>query len=66
MMVLFLLQKRRSARNTKRKKYLDELELNLSEEENADVDVEGTGASGVASMKSVQFFVVSMPSHARH
>ena len=28
-----LLQKRRSARNTKRKKYLDELDLDISEDE---------------------------------
>ena len=56
------LQKRRSARNTKRKKYLDELDLDLSEE---DTTNKPDGAAFIPVIKqtvnNVQFFVVSMP-----
>lgn len=48
-------QKRRSARNTKRKKYMDDIDLQLSEEEKADKE-DGEGMA----VKPVQFFVVSM------
>ncbi len=38
------MQKRRSERNTnKRKKYLDDIDLNLSEEEKLEPEVEGDG-----------------------
>lgn len=36
----FLSQKRRSARNTKRKKYLDDVDLNLSDDDTQDVEPE--------------------------
>ncbi|XP_013394879.1 chromodomain-helicase-DNA-binding protein 8 isoform X2 [Lingula anatina] len=47
-------QKRRSARNTKRKKYLDDLDLQLSEEdETKEVDIEGhADGLGPATMKT--------------
>ena len=39
-----LFQKRRSERNTnKRKKYLDDIDLNLSEEEKPEAEPEGDG-----------------------
>ncbi|KAK3608042.1 hypothetical protein CHS0354_031028 [Potamilus streckersoni] len=40
------IQKRRSGRVTKRKKYLDDVDLNLSDDESQDVDVVGTDAGG--------------------
>ncbi|XP_071091615.1 chromodomain-helicase-DNA-binding protein 8-like isoform X2 [Haliotis cracherodii] len=42
--------KRRSARNTKRKKYLDDIELNLSDDNNADIDIEAV--DGPLQMKT--------------
>ncbi|KAL3860710.1 hypothetical protein ACJMK2_010796 [Sinanodonta woodiana] len=42
------IQKRRSGRVTKRKKYLDDVDLNLSDDESQDVDVVGTDAGGTA------------------
>ena len=59
-----LLQKRRSSRNTKRKKYLDELDLDLSEEETEN-KIESQDHLVTPLIKqtvnNVQFFVVSMP-----
>ncbi|KAJ8302947.1 hypothetical protein KUTeg_019343 [Tegillarca granosa] len=49
-------EKRRSARNTKRKKYLDDVDLNLSDEETQDVDVTGVDNNSTV-VKPVQFFV---------
>ena len=53
-------QKRRSARNTKRKKYLDEVDLNLSDDDTLDVDTEAAvsatvNATGGAVTKPVPF-----------
>jgi len=54
-------QKRRSARNTKRKKYHDEVDLNLSEED-ADVDADiaavAAASTGGAVLKPVQYISV--------
>ncbi|XP_071173454.1 chromodomain-helicase-DNA-binding protein 8-like isoform X4 [Mytilus edulis] len=54
------IQKRRSARNTKRKKYLDEVDLNLSDDDTLDVDTEAAvsdtvNATGGAVTKPVPF-----------
>ena len=54
-------QKRRSARNTKRKKYHDEVDLNLSEDD-ADVDADiaavAAASTGGAVLKPVQYISV--------
>ena len=51
--------KRRSGRHTKRKKYMDELDLNLSDEDTVDAPEE-TSRGGV--VKPAQVFVVCMGS----
>ena len=58
-------QKRRSSRNTKRTKYVDELDLELSEEEDKGGDKPKAAAAATTATPQpknlVQFFVVSMP-----
>ncbi len=58
-MIDIIFQKRRSARNTnKKKKYMDDLDLNLSEEDGDKKD-QDIGAV-VKPVQLTQFFVVSM------
>ncbi|CAH1779419.1 unnamed protein product [Owenia fusiformis] len=53
------IQKRRSARNTKRKKYLDDIDLNLSDDNQGDAGDAGDTDGLAVAVKPQQFFVVS-------
>ena len=78
MLTLTFVQKRRSGRHAKRKKYMDEVDLNLSDDNNTDdVDVDDTAvvptkhaaALAVAAnslTQASQFFVVSIVQRQGH
>uniref|UniRef100_T1J482 DNA helicase n=1 Tax=Strigamia maritima TaxID=126957 RepID=T1J482_STRMM len=54
------IQKRRSARNTKRKKYTDDIDIELSEEDQLDLDGDKLNQSGQkeeSTLKPGQFFI---------
>lgn len=58
--IYILLQKRRSARNTERKKYTDDIELHLSDDETIEMDFNQNNKDGkLVQTVAVRIFFIS-------